>query len=76
MLSFVIHSKPVLACYSSPDRLPPMTSSQRNGSLELSAVAQRGAKQGFLFLFRDAAGTSLTERESGKRKNKEKRGLE
>lgn len=41
MLSFVIHSKPVLACYSSPDRLPLLTSEQRKGSLERSAVTQR-----------------------------------
>lgn len=50
MLSFVIHSKPELALYSSPDRLPLLTSSQRKGRLELSAVARRSAKRGFLFL--------------------------
>lgn len=72
MLSFVIHSKPVLACYSSPDRLPPLTSSQRKGSLELSAVAQGSAKQGFLFLFLYGASTSYREG----RKQKKKRGVE
>lgn len=71
MLSFVIHSKPVLACYSSPDRLPLLTSSQRKGSLELSAVTQRCAEARFLFLFPYSAGASHRE---GQQQEKNSRG--
>lgn len=70
MLSFVIHSKPVLASYSSPDRLPPLTSSQRKGSLDLSAVGQRSAKQSFLFLFLYSVGRSYTVAQQQKKTRK------
>lgn len=72
MLSFVIHSKPVLACYSSPDRLPLVTSSQRKGSLELSAVTQRCAGARFLFLFPYSAGASHREGQQQKKKARKK----
>lgn len=72
MLSFVIHSKPVLACYSSPDRLPLVTSLQRKGSLELSAVTQRCAGARFLFLFPYSAGASHREGQQQKKKKQEK----
>lgn len=72
MLSFVIHSKPVLACYSSPDRLPLVTSLQRKGSLELSAVTQRCAGARFLFLFPYSAGASHREGQQQKKKARKK----